>query len=100
MGKFVEDADSGCSIKNYTRMINLFSYTFELKKNPFIVSFHQKNNNGLLEFYFIYFWPCHMPCGILVPQPGIEPAVKVPSPNGWNFQQRGILDISMCASLC
>ena len=31
----------------------------------------------LLSFYlficlFIYLWPCHMACGILVPRPGIE----------------------------
>ena len=30
------------------------------------------------KFYsFIYFWPHHMVCGILVPQPGIEPEPSV-----------------------
>ena len=24
-------------------------------------------------FFFLNFWPCHMACGILVPQPGNEP---------------------------
>ena len=28
-------------------------------------------------FLFIYFWPCHEVCGILVPQPGIEPVPPV-----------------------
>ena len=36
----------------------------------------------LLGFFSV--WPCHMACGILVPQPGIEPrssAIRVQSPN-------------------
>ena len=35
---------------------------------------------------FLFVWPYHTACGILVPWPGIEPgpmAVKVPSPNHW-----------------
>ena len=34
--------------------------------------------------------PCHVACGILVPQPGIEPwplTVKVPSPNHWTARE-------------
>ena len=34
----------------------------------------------------IFFWPHHSACGILVPQPGIEPrplAVSAWSPNHW-----------------
>ena len=28
----------------------------------------------LINYLFIYLlWPCHVACGILVPQPGIEP---------------------------
>ena len=37
------------------------------------------------NFYFII-WQCHLVCGILVPQPRIEPAspaVDVQSPNDW-----------------
>ena len=30
-----------------------------------------------------FFWPCHTPRGILVPQPGIEPAS--PALEGWSF---------------
>ena len=40
----------------------------------------------MLSFFFFFFGPRHVPCGILVPQPGIEPgpsAVKVQSPNHW-----------------
>ena len=36
------------------------------------------------------FWPCHMACGILVPQSGIEPmppAVEVWSPNHWTARE-------------
>ena len=42
-------------------------------------------------FIFIYFlWPRHAACGILVPQPGIEPgplAVKAQSPNHWTSKE-------------
>ena len=36
------------------------------------------------------FWPCRIACGILVPQPGIEPgapAVRAPSPNHWTARE-------------
>ena len=36
--------------------------------------------------HFLNFWPCHMTCRILVPQPGIEPmppAVEAQSPDHW-----------------
>ena len=39
---------------------------------------------------FFCFWPCHAACGILVPQPGIEPmppAVEVQSPNHWTARE-------------
>ena len=48
--------------------------------------------NGWVTFHCIYvphlffFWPRHAACGILVPQPGIEPVhpeVEVQSPNHW-----------------
>ena len=35
---------------------------------------------------FFFFWPCHAACGILVPQPGIEPtppALEAQSLNNW-----------------
>ena len=43
-------------------------------------------------FYLCYFafWPCHAACGILVPQPGIEPtppAVEAWSPNHWTARK-------------
>ena len=37
-----------------------------------------------------FFWPHQMACGILVPQPGIEPvplAVKARSPNHWTTRE-------------
>ena len=43
-----------------------------------------------LKGAFLFFWPCHKACGILVPQPGTEPrlsAVKVLSPNDWTARE-------------
>ena len=40
--------------------------------------------------FFFFFWPRHVACGILVPQPGIEPgpsALKVQSPNHWTTRE-------------
>ena len=40
--------------------------------------------------FFFFFWLSHMACGILVPQPGIEPgpsAVKAWSPNHWTARE-------------
>ena len=37
-----------------------------------------------------FFWPRHVACRILVPQPGIEPrptAIKVLSPNHWTARE-------------
>ena len=46
---------------------------------------------------YIY-WPCHVvACGILVPQPGIEPkpsTMKSPSPNHWRAREFPVLHIS------
>ena len=44
----------------------------------------------LFIYLFIYFWPCRATCGILVPQPGIEPvphAVEAQSPNFWTARE-------------
>ena len=44
----------------------------------------------LLIFILFYFWPHHMACRILVPQPGIEPlppAVEVWSLNHWTTRE-------------
>lgn len=43
---------------------------------------------------FIYFWPCHVACGILVTEPGLEPvllaveAVLTTGPTGTSTLQR------------
>ena len=44
----------------------------------------------LLFFYFLFFWPCHVACRILVPRQGIEPvspAVEAPSLNHWTARE-------------
>ena len=41
-------------------------------------------------FFFFFFWPCGMACGILVPQPGNEPgpaAMEAQSPNHWTTRE-------------
>ena len=46
--------------------------------------------NKILLFYFILFYFGHEACGILVPQPGIEPgppAVELWSPNHWTARE-------------
>ena len=35
------------------------------------------SNSGWQFFFFFFFWPYQMACGILVPQPGTEPAPPV-----------------------
>ena len=42
------------------------------------------------NFFFFFFWLCCSACGILVPQPGVEPgplAVKARSPNYWTARE-------------
>ena len=45
----------------------------------------------VLHFYFyLVFWPCRAACGILVPQPGIEPVPAVlvaQSLNHWTARE-------------
>ena len=43
-----------------------------------------------LQNQLFLFWPRHLACGILVPQPGVEPrclAVKERSPNHWTARE-------------
>ena len=50
----------------------------------------------LAIFYLFTFWPCLKACGILVPQPGIEPgplAMKEQSPNHWTAWEFPVLAI-------
>ena len=59
----------------------LFSLLILLALNP-VVSFLFLS----LLLFFVFFWPWHMACGILVPWPGIEPAspaVEAQTLNHW-----------------
>ena len=47
-------------------MINLFSYTFEFKKKKLLLLFLFTKKIVTAFQNFIYFWPCHMPCGVLL----------------------------------
>ena len=45
---------------------------------------------GFFKIYFLIFWLRHAPCGILVPQPGIEPvprALEVQRLNHWTARE-------------
>ena len=46
-----------------------YSNSFNFSHFGIILPILQKNH---LNFFF-FFWPCHVACRILVPQPGIEP---------------------------
>ena len=40
--------------------------------------------------YFLFFWPHHVACGVLVPQPGIEivlPILKAESLENWTTKE-------------
>ena len=44
----------------------------------------------VLSFFVVFFWLCHLACGILVPQPGTEPvtpALEVWSLNHWTARE-------------
>ena len=44
----------------------------------------------IFKFFNYFFWPCHVACGILVSQPGVEPmppAVEVQSLNHWTARE-------------
>ena len=45
----------------------------------------------LLLFSFFFFWPRRAACGILVPQPGIEPAT--PTLEAWSLNHRTARDV-------
>ena len=45
---------------------------------------------ALLFSFLVFFWLRHVACGILVPQPGIEPvppAAEAQSPNRWTARE-------------
>ena len=47
---------------------------------------------------FFFFWPCHAACGILVPQPGIEPtspALEARNLNHWTAREVPNLDFKV-----
>ena len=48
------------------------------------------NLSGDVGFVLFFFWPQHVACRILVPQPGIEPmppAMEAWSPNHWTARE-------------
>ena len=50
-------------------------------------------------FSFFFFWPHRAACGILVPQPGIEPrplAVEAQSPNHWTAGEVPLVSLLIC----
>ena len=60
-------------------------------------TFGKQECQRLYEYiYFVCIWPCCATCGILVSQPGMEPAspaVKVQSPNHWTIREGPMLSL-------
>ena len=51
----------------------------------------------MLVFVRFFFWPCQAACGILVPQPGIEPVP--PALGAQSLSHRTVRDVLMMLSL-
>ena len=65
-------------------------YTVHCFPNPDPFAINSFSSRDRFVFVFVFFWPCHTACKILVPQPGIEPgsmAVKAPCPNHWTARE-------------
>ena len=63
--------------------IYIFLYRYEIHIWHGIYTLNAKTS-------FFFFWPCHMACRLLVPQPGLEPgpsAVKASSPSHWTARE-------------
>ena len=63
---------------------------FRYKSKKIYIYFFKKINIYIYIFFFFFFWLHRVACGILVPQPGIEPvpsAVKVQGPNHWTVRE-------------
>ena len=61
----------------------------DMAKTIGTISGSQSSTHQLCDFFF-FFWPCHMACGILVPQPGIAPvppALEALSLNHWTTRE-------------
>ena len=73
------------NLKKYTHTRITESLCCTLEINTILLS--QLNFNIL---FYLFIWPYHAACGILVPQPGIEPGpltVKTRSPNHWTTRE-------------
>ena len=57
------------------------SLIIDYARNPFLKQ--QLFSYAILEFFFFFFLPNHMACGILVSRPGIEPTT--PALQGGDF---------------
>ena len=60
----------------------LYEYYFQDEFPPFkyLDFFQNVLMNGSMHLFlliYVYFWPHHAACGILVPQPGIKPALPM-----------------------
>ena len=42
-----------------------------------MIDVHQGLFKKWMDFIYLFIWPCYAACGILVPQPGIEPMPSV-----------------------
>ena len=102
--RWINSLEVGLFVLPTTCTLNLMSLHVRIlrRKGQFLES---------LTFFFfsfsvvLFFWPCHVACGILVPQPGIElmsPAVEAWSPNHWTAREFPgkpyVLSAAFCSS--
>ena len=76
---------------NMVNIINIAIVIYE-SYQEFIQVIKKSSGHKAKKFFSISFcfWLCHMPCGVLVPRSGIEPAltaVEAPSLNYWITRQ-------------
>ena len=69
-------------------------------ETPSLTTLHQRLPSVTLSCqYFFFFWLHHVACGILVPQPGIQPlppAVEARSLNPWTAREVPPLPVFLC----
>ena len=53
-----------------------------------MILFHSLTLCFPFNIFIIYFWPCHVACGILVPEPGMEPVLPAVEAESYHWTSR------------
>ena len=90
---------SGNSMSKITKGWNSLEFELNSKRQWEPLKDSELGNGFInLPFFFLFFWPRHAACGILVPQPGIEPMppiMEVQSLNHWIARETPTLHFRM-----